>query len=120
MKFKRWKILIWMMRQNLKSECFAWFKISVSFIVILSRFWNMKSENCPEMRCEIARKSRQANRENKINPVEKKSEKFTPKLFADCGRPYCLNGPKLEFAFRDEVDRYELDLHVYKLDRLIK
>lgn len=74
----------------------------------------MKSENCPEIRCEIAEKSRRASRDNKIDPVEQKNEKFTPKLFADCGRPYCLNMPKLKFMFHDEVDRYELDLHVYK------
>lgn len=105
-----------MMRQNLKSECTefaAWFKISLFSVVILLRFWNMKSENCPEMRCEIARKSRQANRDNKIQ-VEQKTKKITPKLFSDCGRPYCLNMPKLDFVLHDEVDRYELDLHVYK------
>jgi protein TilB len=77
----------------------------------------MKSENCPEIRCEIAEKSRRAKRGNEIDPAERKEENFTPKLFAPCGRPYCLNMPKLDFTFNDERDRYELDLHVYKYIR---
>lgn len=70
----------------------------------------MKSENCPEIRCEIAEKSRR----DKAETSEPKKEKPTPKLFAACGRPYSLNMPKLNFKFQDEVDRYELDLSVYK------
>lgn len=71
----------------------------------------MKSENCPEIRCEIAEKSR---RDAKPDSPEPTRVKFTPRLFTPCGRPYCLNLPKLDFAFHDEADRYELDLHVYK------
>lgn len=74
----------------------------------------MKSENCPEIRCEIAEKSRRANRDNNVDLAESKKKKFTPKLFTECGRPYCLNLPKLDFKFHDEADHYELDLHVYK------
>lgn len=74
----------------------------------------MKSENCPEIRCEIAEKSRRANRDNKIDPAEETTVRGAPKLFAPSGRPYCLNIPKLDFAFHDEADRYELDLHIYK------
>lgn len=73
----------------------------------------MKSENCPEIRKEIAEKSRRADRANKVD-VEGKKEKIIPKLFNDNGRPYSLNMPKLDFTFSDEADRYELDLHVYK------
>lgn len=74
----------------------------------------MKCENCPEIRSEIANKSRRADSDNKPDVTEQKKEKFTPKLFTQCGRPYCLNLPKLDFAFHDEPDRYELDLHVFK------
>lgn len=74
----------------------------------------MKSENCPEVRREIAEKSRRANRSNEVDAVEEKAAKSQPKLFAPCGRPYCLNAPKLDFTLQDEADRYELDLHVYK------
>lgn len=74
----------------------------------------MKSENCPEIRREIAEKSRRANRDNVIDPAEPKVKKYIPKLFTDTGRPYSLNLPKLDFTFNDEADRYELDLHVYK------
>ncbi|CAO1343903.1 unnamed protein product [Diamesa tonsa] len=76
----------------------------------LKEFWNRKSENCPEVRKEIASKSK---RENADKKVEKKV-KIIPRLFADCGRPYCLNLCKLEFTFQDNDDTYELDLHVYK------
>lgn len=73
----------------------------------------MKSENCPEIRCEIAEKSRRANKKDEV--VERKAPSM-PKLFTDSGRPYCLNKPKLDFTFNDEPDRYELDLHVNKWD----
>lgn len=84
------------------------FHVSASFTV---RFWNTKSENCPEIRREIAEKSR---RGNKLDTAEPKVARRSPKLFTDSGRPYNLNSMKLDFAFRDEADRYELDLHVYK------
>lgn len=74
----------------------------------------MKSENCPEIRREIAEKSRRTNRDNVIDPAEQKVKKYTPKLFTEGGRPFSLNMPKLDFTFHDETDRYELDLHVYK------
>ena len=78
----------------------------------------MKSENCPEIRSEIAGKSRRANQRNKINLVDEETKKSQPTLFAPCGRPYCLNFSKLDFTFQDETDRYELDLHVYKYGKI--
>jgi hypothetical protein len=78
----------------------------------------MKSENCPEIRNEIAKKSRRASRDNKVDTTaaahRTTRDKLHPKLFNDSGRPYCLNLPKLGFTFSDETDRFELDLHVYK------
>lgn len=74
----------------------------------------MKSENCPEIRREIVEKSR---RDSNADTAEPKVKRIPPKLFTDYGRPYNLNSMKLEFAFRDEADRYELDLHVYKYVR---
>jgi protein TilB len=75
----------------------------------------MKSENCPEIRTQIAEKSRLAKGDNQVDITQReKKEKFEPKLFNESGRPYCLNMPKLGFTFCDEADRYELDLHVYK------
>jgi hypothetical protein len=73
----------------------------------------MKSENCPEIRCQIAQKSRR-NEENHVDNVDKKRQQKPPKLFADNGRPYCLNYPKLNFQLTDEPDRYELNLHIYR------
>lgn len=74
----------------------------------------MKSENCPEIRCQIAQKSRR-NEGNRVDNVGDESNlKRKPKLFSDSGRPYCLNFPKLDFNLLDEPDRYELNLHVYR------
>lgn len=35
-------------------------------------------------------------------------------MFAECGRPYSLNEPKLKFRFEDFRDHFLLELHVYK------
>ncbi|XP_055372062.1 protein tilB [Condylostylus longicornis] len=74
-------------------------------------FWNTKSENCPETRCDISKQHRKGK--NLDGNSEKKVKKC-PKLFAPCGRPYNLNQPKLDFKLLDEIDRYELELSVYK------
>lgn len=47
MRFKRWKILISMMRRNLKSECTAWFKISVFIIVTLFQILEHEKRKLP-------------------------------------------------------------------------
>lgn len=74
------------------------------------RFWEAKSEHCPETRIEIANKHKERE---KVDLAEKKETRVV-KLFAPCGRPYSVNQPKLEFTLLDEKDRYELDLAVYK------
>lgn len=78
------------------------------------RFWDKKSENCPEVRTEIAMKSKQTKEKHLTREPLYKEEKFVPRLFAACGRPYNLNVSKLKFEFKDEPDRYELELFVYK------
>lgn len=74
----------------------------------------MKSENCPEIRCQIAEKSRRNDKSNSVNLSEENSHRRQVKLFSDSGRPYCLNLAKLDFKILDESDRYELDLRVYR------
>lgn len=74
-------------------------------------FWDSKTENCPESRIDIAMHHRKSKRLDEEKP---KKETYKPKLFASCGRPYNVNQGKLDFEFRDEIDRYELNLHVYK------
>lgn len=68
------------------------------------------SEHCPETRIEIANQHRKC--QNKT--VEVKKEKPKRKLFAESGRPFSFNEPKLEFRFEDSKDKFELDLHVHK------
>uniref|UniRef100_A0A182JCE8 Dynein axonemal assembly factor 11-like CS domain-containing protein n=1 Tax=Anopheles atroparvus TaxID=41427 RepID=A0A182JCE8_ANOAO len=78
-----------------------------------TEFWQQKSEHCPETRVQMAKFSRRAAKKDS-SCLEKPVEKRTRRLFADCGRPYNLNEPRLGFEFRDESDRYELDLHLYR------
>ncbi|XP_053664319.1 protein tilB [Anopheles marshallii] len=79
-----------------------------------SEFWQQKSEHCPETRIQMAKFSRRG-KERPARDVDKSEEqKRKRKLFAECGRPYSLNEPRLSFEFRDEPDRFELDLHIYK------
>lgn len=75
------------------------------------RFWEQKSEHCPEIRNEISKVHQRCRKEE---PKPEAKEKRKIKLFAECGRPYSLNEPKIDFLFNDENDRYELDLKIYK------
>lgn len=74
------------------------------------RFWKKNSEHCPETRIEIANQ----HRKSQCNAVEVKKEKPKRRLFADDGRPYNINEPKLEFRLEDSKNEYVLDLHVHK------
>uniref|UniRef100_A0A182K1X2 Dynein axonemal assembly factor 11-like CS domain-containing protein n=1 Tax=Anopheles christyi TaxID=43041 RepID=A0A182K1X2_9DIPT len=81
-----------------------------------SAFWQQKSEHCPETRIQMAKFSRRSKEQTTGggNLSKPDDQKRTRKLFAECGRPYSLNEPRINFEFRDEPDRFELDLHVYK------
>uniref|UniRef100_A0A182PDW0 Uncharacterized protein n=1 Tax=Anopheles epiroticus TaxID=199890 RepID=A0A182PDW0_9DIPT len=79
-------------------------------------FWQQKSEHCPETRIQMAKFSRRAKESATAGKgVDRPEEpKRNRRLFAECGRPYSLNEPRLSFEFHDEPDQFELDLHVYK------
>lgn len=74
------------------------------------RFWKEQCEHCPETRVEMAKQ--QQKREQGIDKV--KTEKPKRRMFADCGRPFSFNEPKLEFRFDDRDHEYVLDLHLYR------
>lgn len=78
---------------------------------INERFWKKSSEHCPETRMEIMK---QTQKSAKKEEGKKTEVKRTRRFFADCGRPYCFNEPKLEFYLEDQPAEYRLDLHVYK------
>lgn len=88
---------------------FTVFSFDFSFDVF-NRFWQKKSEHCPETRVQIAHQ----NQRNRPRDVEVKKEKRKRRLFADDGRPFNLNEAKISFSFEDLSDRFILDLHVYK------
>ncbi|XP_065085701.1 protein tilB [Ochlerotatus camptorhynchus] len=80
-----------------------------------AQFWQQKSEHCPETRIQMAKHSQKAKGKPSVTLGDlENGERKKPILFAKCGRPYSLNEPKIRFDFRDEDDRYELNLHVYK------
>uniref|UniRef100_A0A182SGZ7 Dynein axonemal assembly factor 11-like CS domain-containing protein n=1 Tax=Anopheles maculatus TaxID=74869 RepID=A0A182SGZ7_9DIPT len=79
-----------------------------------SEFWQQKSEHCPETRIQMAKFSRRGKDRTTKDADKPDEQKRKRRLFADCGRPYSLNEPRLSFEFRDEPDRFELDLHLYK------
>lgn len=63
------------------------------------------------MRVQMAKQQNKSKSQNsEKNEVKPKARK----LFADCGRPYNLNEPKLTFTLEDLYDRFVLDLHIYK------
>lgn len=78
------------------------------------RFWNKKSEHCPETRFDISKQQRKVKKLDENDENKRKQKKHVLRLFANCGRPYNVNEAKMDFHLADEVDRYELDLHVYK------
>ncbi|XP_046802478.1 protein tilB isoform X1 [Lucilia cuprina] len=79
----------------------------------IKTFWDSKSENCPEIRQEIAKYHRKG-RETSCDVSHNKKNSIEPKLFAPCGRPYNINKPNLPFTLSDEDDEYILKLEVYK------
>ncbi|XP_061389387.1 protein tilB-like [Musca vetustissima] len=79
----------------------------------IKTFWDSKSENCPEIRIEMAKYQKQCRQKENCNGVDKPIKK-NPTLFAPCGRPYNLNKPDLTFRLKDEANEYILELDVYK------
>ena len=62
----------------------------------------------------IAQQQQKNKNTNTADVGEKKLAKRKITLFAECGRPYNINEPKIEFHLSDEPDAYKLDLHIYK------
>ncbi|CAH0546492.1 unnamed protein product [Brassicogethes aeneus] len=76
-------------------------------------FWKTSTENSPETRVEIAKRT-QKNKELKNNP-EKAPPKKEYRCFSKNGRPLNCNQAKLDFTFdMDDPEKYLLDVAVYK------
>ncbi|RZC37238.1 tilB -like [Asbolus verrucosus] len=75
-------------------------------------FWKSTSENCPETRVEISRRSRKSKGPDND---ENKNVKNQVSLFTKEGRPLNVNQAKLNFKFTDEDPaKFVLDLAIYK------
>ena len=73
-------------------------------------FWKTSSENAPETRIEIAKRSKR----NKKNEEEEVKETKSVHLFNKEGRPLNVNQAKLQFKFCDNPKELLLDIAVYK------
>lgn len=76
-------------------------------------FWKTTSENSPETRVEIAKRTR------KTKELKQRKDEQPPKrtynLFTKDGRPLNVNQAKLDFTFDvDDPEKYVLDIAVYK------
>ncbi|XP_018562369.1 protein tilB homolog [Anoplophora glabripennis] len=75
-------------------------------------FWKSTSENCPETRVEIARRSSKA-KGGTDNKEEKPKKRLS--LFNKDGRPLNVNQAKLNFTFSDDdPEQFVLDVVIYK------
>lgn len=62
----------------------------------------------------MALHSRRAQRKQDETKKIPKEEKWTPKLFAEDGRPYNLNQAKVSYELLNEKNKYMLTVNVYK------
>lgn len=75
-------------------------------------FWKSNSEHAPEVRVEMAKRSRKS--EDETNDADKK-QKRSVSLFNKDGRPLNVNQAKLDFKFNDEDPKeFVLDIGIYK------
>lgn len=62
----------------------------------------------------MAMHSRRAQRKQDEAKKTPKEEKWTPKLFADDGRPYNINQAKVSYTLENENNKYVLTVQIYK------
>jgi len=63
---------------------------------------------------EMALHSRRAQRKQDDMRKMPKEQEWTPKLFADDGRPYNLNQAKVSYNLENEPSQYVLTVQIYK------
>ncbi|XP_005099575.1 protein tilB homolog isoform X2 [Aplysia californica] len=78
----------------------------------VDEFWNEKTAYTPESRLEVHNHLQELKtKEEKKDDVEQKAPR---KLFADDGRPYNINEPKLDFSLTEDDQNVLLDLAIFK------
>lgn len=83
----------------------------------LKAFWDAPSQNTPEDRVAIAKKSRKLKNVDRNRKEEKKKNKLKPvKLFTNDGRPLNINQGRIPFKLNDDDESgcKILDVSVYK------
>lgn len=81
----------------------------------LKAFWDSPSQNTPEDRIAIAKKSRKL-REVEVNRIDKKEKPKPVKLFTNDGRPLNINQSRIPFKLIDDDENgcKVLDISVYR------
>lgn len=77
-------------------------------------FWDSKCEHSPESRVDLANQQMENDKRKQRSSDEGKREKPPRRLFMDNGQPLNVNEAKLEFAFRDLLDSFELEIFTPK------
>ncbi|KAF8570993.1 hypothetical protein P879_02195 [Paragonimus westermani] len=84
---------------------------------VVQEFWREKVPFTPESRVET-HDYIQLQEKAKTKPTEEKPKRKPPRLFADDGRPFNVNEPKVQFSLTEQQVNGEevflLDIHVYR------
>ncbi|KAF7260586.1 hypothetical protein EG68_02112 [Paragonimus skrjabini miyazakii] len=84
---------------------------------VVQEFWREKVPFTPESRVET-HEYIQLQEKAKTKPTEEKPKRKPPRLFADNGRPFNINEPKVQFSLTEQQvngeDVFLLDVHVYR------
>jgi protein TilB len=83
-------------------------------------FWNEKSEFTPESRLEVHLQQEQQKKKEEEEKTKKQAEqnpmsvKKERKYFAEDGRPYSFNDPKVDYEYQDNDDDITLTVKAFK------
>ncbi|KAK3787276.1 hypothetical protein RRG08_055997 [Elysia crispata] len=75
-------------------------------------FWQQKSSYTPESRIEVHNHLKELK--EKEEKKDEKDEKPARKYFADDGRPYNVNEPKVDFKLTEDDENVYLDVSIFK------
>jgi hypothetical protein len=89
-----------MLKGKLNKKKFVFFNCTTLIGLVLSSFWNEKSEYTPESRIESARIQEELKRKQEEDKTKNRNDEFTltskkeRKFFDSDGKPYSFNDPK--------------------------
>ncbi|XP_055886333.1 dynein axonemal assembly factor 11-like [Biomphalaria glabrata] len=78
----------------------------------VDEFWNEKTKYTPESRLDVHNHLKEIK--NKDQKKDEEGKKPPRKLFADDGRPFNVNEPKVDFSLTEDGEHFYLDVAVFK------